>query len=819
MPQEPNQAELEQLRDAIFARHKIEAIKLYRQFSGGGLKEAKDYIEKLSADLEIRHPEKFAAKAKGCSVSALALLLLVAGFLILVMHGRAAEKTSPIHPANSLPSLQQALDSKQDLWGLAAMRQTNGASYEFFKELLPPLRYVNAAFRHYPIVLSAPGAPVKARLISNGSAINALAKLGTWKEVGTPVTFYIGTNQQMFGEDLHRLRGPFYERGYLPIVHLSYENDGTIYEQEAFASTESSSTEHGVVFVRFKISGKKEGKISARIDSKVALQISAGAVCNSDGGLIWFGKDWRWNAATKSLETSSAEVTLAIATTPVFAKVWPFNASDFSTQKKKCIAKWEGILADAMRVEVPEPVVNAAWKSTIVGSFMLLKGDEMNYSAGNQYDVMYEAECGDNVRALLLWNLREDARKMIPPLLDYGINPGLKAHDAAFKLQLLAHYFWETRDAQFVRDQKSRWSKCVEILTHERDAATGLLPREAYCGDEFDKVFSLSANANAWRGLRDFAVVLEQIGDREEAQSIQATANTLREATIAAVDKSERRDVQPPFLPIALFGEEKPYNIITATRRGSYWNLMIPYVIGSGIFAGDERESSIIRYLEEHGGLCMGMIRFHQHSGLFANEDGLDDLYGLRYVDALLRRDEPERALVSFYGKLAQGMTRETFLSAEGTGLRPLDEFGRPMYLPPTCSGDALFLWQLRSMLVQDYDLDNDGKPETLRLLFATPKRWLENGKEIKVENAPTAFGEVSVHVKSRLNKGEILASIKMPERNAPQKTLFRLRAPEGWKIISARAGAKSLTVDENGTMDISKLPNAFEIRAKVKRF
>ena len=38
----------------------------------------------------------------------------------------------------------------------AALEQPNGPSYEFFKPLIPPLHYVNADFRHYPIVLSAP---------------------------------------------------------------------------------------------------------------------------------------------------------------------------------------------------------------------------------------------------------------------------------------------------------------------------------------------------------------------------------------------------------------------------------------------------------------------------------------------------------------------------------------------------------------------------------------------------------------------------------------------------------------------------------------
>ena len=48
--------------------------------------------------------------------------------------------------AASLPTLEQVIASKDDLWGDTAMAQPNGASYEFFEPLLPPLRYVNADF-------------------------------------------------------------------------------------------------------------------------------------------------------------------------------------------------------------------------------------------------------------------------------------------------------------------------------------------------------------------------------------------------------------------------------------------------------------------------------------------------------------------------------------------------------------------------------------------------------------------------------------------------------------------------------------------------
>lgn len=202
----------------------------------------------------------------------------------------------------------------------------------------------------------------------------------------------------------------------------------------------------------------------------------------------------------------------------------------------------------------------------------------------------------------------------------------------------------------------------------------------------------------------------------------------------------------------------------------------------------------------------MGLIRFSQHSGLFANDDAVDDLYSLRYTLKLLELDDADRALVSFYGKLAQGLTRDTFVGAEGTGLKPLDEFGRPMYLPPNTSANAFFLWTLRYLLVQDWDANDDGKPDTLRLCFATPRAWLEGGKRIKVSNAPTAFGPMSLEMNSDLKHHKILAHVSLPTRNPAGRTLLRARVPAGWKVVCARSGQSVFRTHEEGTIDISRL-------------
>ncbi len=731
--------------------------------------------------------------------------------------------------AESVPTLDEALASKQDLWGLAAMRQSNGPSYEFFEKLLPPLRYVNAAFHYYPIILSAPDSPHKVRLLSTGGALNPHAELKTWKEKGIPISFFVGENQTVFGADLRRVAGPHYAEGWLPIVQIQYTNDGTIYSEETFASTDSRFAPYGVAFMRFDAKGH-QGKIVATIKSPKPVQATDRVLLTADGLVLgWFDRSWKWDAASQSLTAEISgghRATLAVASTP-FKPESSFTMSRdvYEKQRTACAFTWETFIHRGMRLETPEPVVNNAWRSLLVGNEMMVVGYSANYSWGNAYERTYEAECGDGVRAFLLYGFLADTRRMIPPLLDYT-NDKLQFHNAGFKLQLLAHYYWLTRDAEFVRSFKVHWQKYVSLIADGRENESGLAPREGYCGDIFTQVYSLNSNAAAWRGLRDIAAVLADMGETAEAQPLVAIAEDYRRKILAAVDKSEYRDTQPPFIPIALFGEEKPYETLTGSMVAGYWNLLAPYVLQSGIFGpGSPRERTMLDYAQEHGGICMGMIRFDQHSGLFANENAVDDLYGLRYANKLLQLDEPDRALVCLYGKLAQGMTRDTFIGGEGTGLKPLDEFGRPMYLPPDSAANANFLWTLRYLLVQDWDAADDGKPDTLRLLFGTPRSWLQDGKTINVEHAPSAFGEISVLVKSRLKHGEVIAEIQPPKRNPPAQSFIRIRLPDGWNIVSAkifrnseRLTETSLSVDEKGTAKLPPLKEKFSIRFQVAK-
>ncbi len=62
------------IQEALFKGDKIEAIKLYREGTNLGLKESKEAVEKLETELRQKSPERFTAKASGKSC----LIVLVA---------------------------------------------------------------------------------------------------------------------------------------------------------------------------------------------------------------------------------------------------------------------------------------------------------------------------------------------------------------------------------------------------------------------------------------------------------------------------------------------------------------------------------------------------------------------------------------------------------------------------------------------------------------------------------------------------------------------------------------------------------------------
>ena len=86
LPEDKRQAIIEAMYGG--GPRKIEAIKLVREATGCGLKEAKDFVEKLGAELYAKEPEKFAAapvSKSGCVGVICAVAVAFAAAIVLVM--------------------------------------------------------------------------------------------------------------------------------------------------------------------------------------------------------------------------------------------------------------------------------------------------------------------------------------------------------------------------------------------------------------------------------------------------------------------------------------------------------------------------------------------------------------------------------------------------------------------------------------------------------------------------------------------------------------------------------------------------------------
>jgi hypothetical protein len=760
----------------------------------------------IAASCRLR-PLLMAAAIQSCVVSVIAI---------------AAPPTSDSGGRN-LPTVREMIEARTDVWGDAARAQRNGASYEFFKDLLPPLRWVNTEFRYYPIVLSGPRAGHKARLVSNGSAVNPRAnKPPMWYEQGVPVSFFVGDAAEAFGADIQRLEEPTYFHGYLPVVGIKFRHGDTTYHQEAFAPVDERAARHGTAMLRFSIAdgdANRSARIEARIESPTRLRAANGNVLNESGqALVAFGPQWKWDADRKSLAAQLARgrnAELAVFTKPAEA-VTRMSGALYDQRQRECLATWKKLLDRIVGLETPEPLVNDAWRATLIGNYMIAVGNRLHYSAGNAYAKLYEGECGDTLRSMMLYGQLDDAPAMLKPLLEFN-RQDTRFHVAGHKLQLLAYFYRLTRDAETIRAYEPLWRPSVELILSGREPQSGLLPKDNYAGDIKQQVYSLNSNANCWRGLRDVSAMLADMGETDEAARIQAQAESYRHRILDAVARSERLDTVPPFIPNALLANEPAHDPLTATRTGSYYDLMCPYIIGSEIFGqGSEREDWLLGYLQNHGGIALGMPRTKPAQGQFKDEPGVNPLYGLRYQLAMLRRDEREQALVGFYGQLAQGMTRGTFIGGEGSRFVHGDAHGRSFYLPPNSTSSATWLVTLRYLLVQDWDLDEDARPDTLRLLFAAPRRWLADGREIRITNAPTLFGPVSFRVSSKLSAGYVEVQVTPPPR-PPKTMVVRAPLPDGWQIQHVEIDGERIPLLDGDTVDLSQRRQSTSVRFSAK--
>ena len=732
--------------------------------------------------------------------------LLLAGLVAVAgssLPGRA--QTAPgACPARSLDRaylqrVDYALRAKEDVLGNGLLAAPGGPTYESVRRELTPVLFAGAPKQslatesgvHY-VALGLPdgahGAAAVALHVADGSQILSNDVGGSRLAIGVAAR---GTER--YGACLTRLSVSRLAGGWLPILDTRYtDSAGVRYRQESFVA-------------RLPRTGELASFLEIDADARETTVRAELQLVPSAGPAVTF-------------EIAPGAVRQVFVARTVSAPSRPIEVDQamYDTARRSVVEYWTRRLSEGAGIEVPEQHVMDARRNLLVQDLTLT----WRYSIGNPYQEFSFPEGVDVAQAMSGQGFADVARAILETSLTRPLQPYAN-WKMGQKLVGSALYYRLFRDRAYVDKVTPVLVGYVGSLGRQIAASPrGILQRERYSSDIADSVYGLHSQAVVWQGLRSMGRVWAQTGRPALAARCRALAARLETGLRRAVRESERRLPDGSlFVPVRLLDDETPYDALTTTRAGSYWNLVAPYAFASGFFApGGPEAEGVLRYMLRHGSRLLGLVR----AGAYAlygptpvyPESGTDQVYGLNVARFLADNDQPDQLVLSLYGQLGAGMTTGTFVSGEAASIAPLGgRYQRSTYLPPNGAANGTFLETLRLMLVHE-TRDSDGTPRGLELAFATPRAWLAPGKRIAVRRLPTGFGPLSYAVVS--GERTVRVSIDVPGRAPVRSLRLRLRLPSGDRVVGVTVGGRG--VARSTTFGLPTRPGRLEVVAHVVR-
>ena len=758
------------------------------------------------------------------------------------------QETEPSSEAGYQQRIAGYLASTRDTAGEALMALPEGPTLENVEPLLHPLFLVGSILTQSEVYYLAFGRPVDPILGGGPRALHLAdgSQILTENYQGASCTFSVGTTAwERFGQFRTRLETPQLDSGYYPILRIGYtDSDGISWEQESFVAPFGDDERKLASFVR--IAPRWEAGAKSQT-ARLAVRFSEGNI-TADGNRLLLGKDvlacvskagTAEQAGTVEGDTYTVvfrsdepeaelyfvrpiepEAGLDIAVTPASYLAGRRNVQEY----------WDAQLRSGILFEVPEEYPMRAQKNALIQN--LYHG--YRYSIGNHYEGTYVIEGTDAAITMGRYGYLPRQRGMTSFLMNC---PPEAYHtwEKGTYLTSTASYYYTTGDATLIDETKEKFAEIIRGFFAEIEAdENGLLAKQTCCGDIPEAAYYWHHQAVVWRGIRDILNIWREQGQTDLVEEFAAKTDAFRTSLLRAVAASQKSLPDGSlYIPIALLSDppELPNDQVTATRIGSYWNLVAPYGFTTWLLSPRSDEvKRTYQYCLRHGSFLAGLIRFNYYpvapgevkqGGLPGyKSDGVDNIYGPRYLQLVMSQNDADRVVLMFYSKLLHGMTRNTFISGEGdtVGVCP-GEYYRTSYLPPSLFGNAYYLDLLRAMLIDD-TTGEDGLPSDLALFKATPRGWLADEKTIRFEHAPTFFGPVSAELASHLDSGKINVKVTLPERRTPKSITLTLRTPGRLPLtaVTINGSAYSRFSPETETIDLTGLTGTLDIEAGYAR-
>ncbi|MFB3814515.1 MAG: hypothetical protein ACE14L_10420 [Terriglobales bacterium] len=785
--------------------------------------------------------------------------------ILLLFAVLEASAQAPRPTRSYIESVNRALLSDTDFWGEQALARPDGPTYDFLKDRLTPLMhlfkwYSETEIYYLPFGMQdtvTGGADFALHYADGGQIVTRRSEIfpaaipdSAPAASGKRTTFYVGRDgRERYGSDLGRLHLPTLGEGYLPILQTAYTDAaGLTYTQESFA-TRIPETTTLVSFIKITANRNNRAQTSTKIrvhfsrvnrktkafEDEGGLILNGNRVQSADGNVFLIfspGATLAGADLTYTLDLSDGkpkEAYLIRFNNPGPAGDLTADAAGYISARTQLAGYWDKKLASGAQFIVPEQYAMDAQKNLIIQNLLM----NILYSIGNPYEVHFNAEGHDSVQALGYYGFLQEYKAG----LDAFMKGGSSNYEKGERMLHAADYYFLTRDRSLVDGNGPKYEQFAADFTAEMAANDNLLRKEIAGTDIGGSTLHYNTHHQAvvWRGWRDMLKTWELLGRRDLTQkygpTLRAHRSTLLKEMAAAQSKLPDGSIYIPNV-LREKGDPVPFDPIHATKEGAYWLLVATDGFATGIHDRATNEA-ILKYLHNHGGTLMGLIRFNytgtpvgncNTNGLPGYEvEGVDNAYLTPYVQFLAQSDFADRLVLSFYGKLAHGMTRNTFLAGEGESVGVCEDpsfvygmankYYRTLYLSPNSTNNSAYLLALRYMLVRESQEDS-GTPDGLYLAYATPRPWLQDGKTIAVKNAPTYFGVLNYRITSHLARNYVESTISVPTRDPIRKLKLRLRVPGGATIKSvllngapyANFNVNDETIDltgKTGTLDL----------------
>ncbi|MGH9523323.1 MAG: hypothetical protein ACRD3E_12420 [Terriglobales bacterium] len=680
----------------------------------------------------------------------------------------------------------------------------------------------------------------------------------------TNVLFRVGRTAEMFGKMAAQYEPLGYEDRYLPILQATYIVDGVRYRETALADRLPGQSQD-TAFIQFEMTNETAAPRSAELHEDVTLidgahpSLSANELLDSSGKVILASDqpatfDTARQRLTQRVQLAPHATATIVLTIP-YAPEAPnemkaAGAPEFAATHVRLREFWTHLLAQGTQINVPEKRVNDMWRALLLQNFVIGDGAQFTYGSGLEYNNSYfPFEDGFAAISMARYGYGKDAEGWLNYLIPASIDPksaGYRYQNRRamplfliyeeYRLTGRADYFAQNKEELFrVADEiVSDRHTTMTPATGEKPLQWGLLPQARPAVDSRAAATSnyvIAHDITNCQGLQDFGEFLVATGiDFARGRHYLDEAADFRASILRAMNNSViRASGKPPFVPLETlnfrdspeFGPEPYDNLFGEKPQGSYYHYWVDMELHYNFFnPDDELAHWMTQYLEQRGGFVLGCTRARNRPG--SPIGWINDNYNAGYYAYALRRGEVDRFLLGFYSRLAFDASRNTYVNSEaepfiGYNTRDGGLVGAE-YTFPNSAANAETLDLLRFMLILEERKDNLDTG-ILDLARGTPRSWLEDGKKIEVERAPTDFGDVSFTVESKLHNGSISARIQAPERAKYKAIRLYLRAPGAVRLKQVRVNGKQYS-DFNAADSSITLPGGpaeFDVEAEYR--